>query len=390
MSRKLKEEMDNIEFENKKKEKKEYQPLISVIIPVYNAEKYIKKCLETLINQTYSNLEIICVDDGSTDHSVELLEMYAKKDDRIKIFTQKNAGPAAARNLALKKVTGEYISFVDADDFLQYNAYEILVNKLNENKSWELIIFGGNIVGEANEYFASILTTSYCERRNCKPDVIFKEKAAKPFLWLHLIKRSLLTWPNPIYFDESMKLGEDQIFQFQYVPRAKNILVIEDKLYNYRIAQNASLMQLYNHRRITKTNLHFEIVTKVVEEWKKAGLYDSYKDELWTWAVSLIYWTIRDFPNEFRNKYAQKFIDLLEITYNEGDYIILEYEIEHYMEMKEWILNDYSLEMEIRGIVSKIEREKYEIEETLRSKAFKAGTMLTPAGERLDMDSFGA
>ena len=246
MSRILNEEMDNM-----KKDKKEYQPLISVIIPVYNAEKYIKKCLETLINQTYSNLEIICVDDGSTDHSVELLEIYAKKDDRIKIFTQKNAGPAAARNLALKKVTGEYISFVDADDFLQYNAYEILVNKLNENNFWELIIFGGNIVGEANEYFSSILTTRYCERRNCKQDVIFKEKAAKPFLWLHLIKRSLLTWPNPIYFDESMKLGEDQIFQFQYVPRAKNILVIEDKLYNYRITQNASLMQLYNHRRIT-------------------------------------------------------------------------------------------------------------------------------------------
>ncbi len=375
---------------NMQNDKEKSRPVISVIVPVYNAEKYIKKCLETLICQTYDNLEIICVDDGSTDHSLELLELFAKKDYRIKIFSQKNAGPAAARNLALKKATGDYISFVDADDFLEYNAYEILVNKLEQDDSWDLIIFGGNVVGEANDYFTSILTTSYCERRNNRQDVIFKEKAAKPFLWLHLIKKSILTNPTPLYFDESMDLGEDQIFQFQYVPRAKNILVIEDKLYNYRISKNASLMQLYNHRRITKTKMHFEIVKKVVENWKESGLYDSYKDELWTWAVSLIYWTIIDFPAEFKKKYAQQFIDLLENKYNEGAYIVLEYEIDHYMEMKEWVLNDYSEEKAMLGVASKIEREKYEIEETIRSKAFKAGRMLTPVDQRLDLDAFGA
>ena len=367
----------------------EYNPVISVIIPVYNAEKYVKKCLETIINQSYWHLEIICVDDGSTDHSLELLELFAKKDDRIKILRQKNSGPAAARNAALREATGDYISFVDADDFLEYNAYEILMNKVKENNCWDLVIFGGNVVGESNDYISGVLTTQYSEHINCRPsEIIFREKAAKPFLWLHLIRRELLNNPTPLFFDETMNLGEDQIFQFGYVPRAKNVLVIEDKLYNYRITKNASLMQLYNHRRIKKTEMHFEIIRKVVSEWKSMGYYDSNKDELWTWAVSFIYWTIIDFPVEYRKKYSEEFVNLLEKENHEGAYIILEYEIDHYNEMLEWTINDYSEEKELARLIKKIEHDNYEVQETIKSRAFKIGRLLTPESKRLDLSTF--
>ncbi len=92
--------------------------MISVIVPVYNVEKYLSKCLDSIINQTYQNLEIICVDDGSTDSSPMILEEYAKKDSRIKIITRQNGGLSAARNTGVKNATGEFVSFVDSDDWI--------------------------------------------------------------------------------------------------------------------------------------------------------------------------------------------------------------------------------------------------------------------------------
>ena len=98
---------------------------ISIIIPVYNSEKYLKKCIDSILNQTYRKLEIICVDDGSTDKSIEILMDYALKDKRIKIYKNEFKGVSAARNSALEKCTGNYVMFVDSDDWIQ-----IFVKKL--------------------------------------------------------------------------------------------------------------------------------------------------------------------------------------------------------------------------------------------------------------------
>ncbi len=361
------------------------EKLVSVIIPVYNAEKYIKECLSSIIGQTYKNLEIICVDDGSTDHSLELLEFYKKKDSRIKIYKQENKGPAAARNFALEKAKGDYISFVDADDTLEYNAYEILIALSNSETDWDMIIFSGNVMGEQNDYISQKLTQRYKEYRDINHyKLIFQENGAKPFLWLHFIKRELLEKPTKLRFDESLNLGEDQIFQFGYVPRAKNVLVIEDKFYNYRITQNASLMQLYKNRRVTKTEMHFQIIEKITEDWIKYGYYEAEKDELWTWMISFIYWTIRDFPQEFKNKYAKRFMDFMS-KYNVPEYFILAYETEHFREMKEWVINDYSVMTDMKKIVEKTNKEKREISETLKSKAFKMGKLMTLKKNRIEV-----
>ena len=107
---------------------------ISVIVPIYNSEKKKKKCLKSIINQTYKNLEIICINDGSTDNSDKILTDFAKKDDRIKIITQKNKGLSAARNAGIDFAQGEYISFVDSDDWISltlYNDFIKILNKLN-------------------------------------------------------------------------------------------------------------------------------------------------------------------------------------------------------------------------------------------------------------------
>lgn len=93
-------------------------PLVSIIVPVYNTEKYIRECLQSLIHQSYAHIEIIAVDDGSTDNSLKILNDISAKDKRLKIFSQPNQGISAARNFALTKTTGEYVMFVDADDWI--------------------------------------------------------------------------------------------------------------------------------------------------------------------------------------------------------------------------------------------------------------------------------
>ena len=106
------------------------QPLLSVIIPVYKVEKYLRRCLDSIVNQTYKNLEIILVDDGSPDNSGKICDEYAQNDKRIKVIHQKNKGQGAARNTGIIAANGELITFVDSDDWIENNTYEIMVSKL--------------------------------------------------------------------------------------------------------------------------------------------------------------------------------------------------------------------------------------------------------------------
>ena len=113
------------------------QPKVSVIVPVYNVEKYLKQCLDSIVNQTYKNLEIIIVNDGTKDNSMKLVEEYLQ-DKRIKVINKKNGGLGSARNRGIEEATGDYISFVDSDDYIDLNMYEKLINVI---RGEEIIIF---------------------------------------------------------------------------------------------------------------------------------------------------------------------------------------------------------------------------------------------------------
>ena len=110
-------------------------PKVSVIVPVYNVEKYLKRCLDSLINQTLKDIEIIVVNDGSTDNSLDILNKYAENDSRIKVIDKENSGVSDCRNIAMKQMKGKYIMFVDSDDWIDNNALEIMYTKIEEEKS---------------------------------------------------------------------------------------------------------------------------------------------------------------------------------------------------------------------------------------------------------------
>ncbi|MBR5800135.1 MAG: glycosyltransferase [Lachnospiraceae bacterium] len=389
--------MKNVEVEEKSvieeiveetKEKK-IDVKVSVIIPVYNVEKYLKQCLDSVITQTYTNLEIICVDDGSTDHSLDILRFYEKKDSRIKVLTQKNQGPSVARNRALDVATGKYISFVDSDDYLQWNAYEILTLVAEQN-DLDLIMFGANVFPyeQGEPWIKEKLSTSYKVYEQTKPsDVIFHEKASVPFLWLHFVKRNLFERPWKIRFDETMNLAEDQLLQFQYVPRAKKVMVIDDKLYNYRVVRQASIMQLYSARKIQKVEMHMTLIQKVIEAWKAEGYYETEVDNLATWMTNFIFYSIVNLPMEFKKKYSLQFLKIMEEN-SVCEYLIADYELRNYETMKEWANWSGSSKEELANLKESIECEKYEILETLKSRAFHMGRKLTKKSKRLDLTKF--
>ena len=116
-------------------------PQVSVIIPIYNSEKYLHECLDSVINQTYKDIEIILVDDGSTDKSSSICDEYAKKDERIKVFHTSNNGPSHARNIGIDNATGEYIVFQDSDDYIELNMIEDTVKEALKSDS-DLVISG--------------------------------------------------------------------------------------------------------------------------------------------------------------------------------------------------------------------------------------------------------
>jgi glycosyltransferase involved in cell wall biosynthesis len=107
--------------------------LISIVVPVYNSEKYLEKCLVSLINQTYKNIEIIVINDGSTDGSLDIAKQLAKRDSRVKVYSKKNGGLSSARNHGIEKASGEYIGFVDSDDYIDCNMYSYLYDALEKN-----------------------------------------------------------------------------------------------------------------------------------------------------------------------------------------------------------------------------------------------------------------
>ena len=220
--------------------------LISVIIPIYNVEKYISRCLDSVINQTYKKIEIICVDDGSPDNSIKILKEYEKKDSRIKIIRQENGGLSSARNIGIKDSRGEYIFFLDSDDWLPLNSLELLYEDILLNKS---DISVGNLIkvypkknkeiGLKNLKKIDYSLKNYLEysinKKNFTANVVNK-----------LYKTKIIV-ENKILFKEKI-LYEDFLFTVQYFIYCKKISVIKEAVYYYFLEREDSIVNTVNIR----------------------------------------------------------------------------------------------------------------------------------------------
>ena len=165
-------------------------PNVSVIIPVYNTAPYLEECLQSVIHQTMKDIEIICVDDGSTDDSVKILKEFAKNDERIIILQQQNAGPGEARNTGLKKSMGKYIMFLDSDDYLELNACEIAYNSIEKSDS-DIVIFGDYILEPTGKISLSWRTKLIQDYLDHNTEVNLYD--LKPMVWNKIYRNAFLT-----------------------------------------------------------------------------------------------------------------------------------------------------------------------------------------------------
>ena len=273
------------------------QERISVIVPVYNVEKYISKCLDSILNQTYKNIEIIIVNDGSTDKSGLICDEYAKKYDNIKVFHKKNGGVSSARNLGIDNSSGKYIAFVDPDDYIDENMYKILHEKLLQSKS-DISIAS----------FSYIKEDKIIDEDNSKVEIKFTKEEVldgyfnkiKPFdlsfLWNKLFKKKLF---EDVRLDTELVIQEDTEVLIRIFNKVTSVVYVGIPLYSYLIRKGAAtegsiskkklstdiaLLKIYEYteknipiyKSIALANYamcYFNIIVEVIKNYEEYGVY---------------------------------------------------------------------------------------------------------------------
>lgn len=217
--------------------------MISVIIPVYNGGAFLEKCLRSVMEQSYSDLEILVIDDGSTDDSADVCAALAAQDNRIRLIQQKNAGVSAARNQGVAQSKGEYLTFVDADDLLLEGALQTL---------WDGMQAGADLaIGSHLEYRAGKCREVSRQTREFDADSILHDFTQFDelinFLWGKLFRRSIIA-DNRLEFDRSLPYGEDHTFNLTYCKYARRIVCFSAPVYRYSLGGVASSVKYHPDR----------------------------------------------------------------------------------------------------------------------------------------------
>ncbi|MEG2533508.1 MAG: glycosyltransferase family 2 protein [Gordonibacter sp.] len=290
-------------------------PCISVIVPVYNVEEYLALCLSSVRNQSLRDLEIICVNDGSTDSSGDLLDLFSAVDARIRIVEKKNGGLSSARNIGIEAARGDYIMFVDSDDLLEENACESVVAAF-EGSGADIVTFGAKCYPESygNPWLVDCLSPRDVVYHSFDIDILFKEKS-RPYVW-----RSAFAAPfikeSDLRFDETVAFGEDQIFHFAAYPLARITAFMADKLYNYRVFREGSLMSTRNQAALLKLCEHLEIVDRILADWQSHGRLERYANEMIRWVFEFVAFDIFAQDEPDRTILLDRLREIIEVRFS--------------------------------------------------------------------------
>ena len=244
------------------------KPLISVVVPIYNVEKYLPQCLDSLLNQTYENLEIICINDGSPDNSLQILHDYANKDNRIKIISQKNKGLSGARNTGMRNANGEFIYFIDSDDWLSsdylQNMYDVMVKE--------------NVDVVINGLHAYSWDDGRVRIKKSRYEGVFEENKfnlrktlGSVMAWNKLYRREFLQ-NTGIFYPEGVTC-EDCYFYYTVFTKVKKFAVINNGTYFYRQSGSSIMTQIRSGNKLYD---HVKIFNLIYEYYCENGLLDDY------------------------------------------------------------------------------------------------------------------
>ena len=255
--------------------------LLSVIIPVYNVEPYLEQCLNSVVNQTYKNLEIICINDGSTDNSLKILENFHKKDNRIKIINQKNQGTATARNAGLDIATGEYITFVDSDDYLELKAYEKAMKVMLKNPHVDITEFRVNVFSEDNDPVNISRLNDHIKYL----DNVFTSQIHNVVVWNKVFKAEMIK-KNNIRFIDELEYA-DNFFSHAATMCSNNSAFINVPLYNYRVCNSSVSTSQAKSDNPLAMHVYYNY-DALVEFAKKRSVLEDYKKSIYSRYINRI------------------------------------------------------------------------------------------------------
>lgn len=252
-------------------------PKVSIIVPVYNVQKYLKRCLDSLINQTLFDIEIIAINDGSTDKSLSILEDYKKRDSRLQIINQPNMGLGLTRNVGLNYVSGDYIAFVDSDDFIELDAlenmYKIAIVENSDVVCGQLIMFYDSENKKIRKDFSDIKDISL---KKIEMSTFLKDYYL-PLNFSYnacdkLYRREMVIKNNVLFGDNKKIFSEDNYFQLQILEFA-DIISFYKKPYYYYYQRANSIMNTYKSNLIER---HFHMM-----DWYRRSVKKQYQEHLW-------------------------------------------------------------------------------------------------------------
>lgn len=239
---------------------------ISVIVPVYNAEKYLEKCVKSILNQTYSNFEILLINDGSTDNSDIICDKIKNLDDRIKVFHRENSGVSATRNFGLENSTGNLITFIDSDDFIKEDMLEILYNNLEK---FNADISIGKVVDtfDENYIFKEIQESVYnWDNENAMKEIL-KAKKTSFFPVAKLFRKNLF---EKIKFNDNYKLAEDALLITEILLSKKlNVVCSNREVYAYLHHKNSATTNIVKDSVFDTIKVHSKIFDMIIEKFPK-------------------------------------------------------------------------------------------------------------------------
>lgn len=301
-------------------------PKVSVVVAVYNAEKYLSQCLESILGQTLRNIEVLCVNDGSTDGSAEILERFAANDNRVQVFYKENEGMggAPARNFGLERARGEYVSVLDSDDFFELDMLEKAVARA-ETTGADMVVFGGYEYDDINGNVykvSSILNEEVIPNkelfsyRDC-PDDIFQ--LSQGMAWNKLYRREFLERTGLRF--QKIKFTDDAYFTFAHMVLAEKITVLREFLCYYRVNSGSSQTDGLNHYP-DSAYLPYVAVKHSLVEW---GAYETVKRSFVNCAAAFLRYfydkiTAYEPFSYLHEKYRSEIFDFLNISGQEKSY----------------------------------------------------------------------
>jgi len=287
-------------------------PKVSVIVPVYNVSAFLSQCLNSLKGQTLTDLEVICVDDGSSDGSAEIAARFQAQDPRFRLLRQPHRGVSAARNFGIYQARGSYIAFLDADDWVDPDMLERLWEAA-EQTGCDVAVCSSAVhfSGESRpgirqrRYLRSSLTVKeqIWERSGSSPWCAMALPGSWPFVWNKLIRTDLIR-DNALFFSEKLTLGEDGVFDhllFQYADRA---VFVPQALHHYRYQRKASATDNLLRDRQNRFLRHIAAGAEMLREFQSRGLLERNREPLLRWLLDFLYADFVNLPAAARQETA--------------------------------------------------------------------------------------